>query len=92
MRWVTVAIMMKVMPNPYNQVDLIKRPKAQTIFNDIKKVYLSKYKNTWDQSLIPLEFFAKEFCSRSGQDEGKFIEMFENYFVEEERKLHEKSQ
>ena len=90
MRWVSVAIMMKVMPNPYNQVELIKRAKAQSIFNDIKDSYLEKYKNTWDESLIPLEFFAKEFCKRTGQNEQKFIQMFEDYFIKKENELHEK--
>lgn len=76
------------MPNPHKQGELIKPGKARVIFNDIKKSYLDQYQSTWNQSLIPLEFFVTEFCKRTGQDMDQVLSVFNEYFDEVQRRLY----
>ena len=89
MYWVSRKVLMLVMPNPYNPLEKIKKSKADVVFTDIQDEYLRRYTNTWNRSLIPLEFFAKEYSKRSGQDELQIIEMFEKYFEQKGRELNE---
>lgn len=89
MRWVSASIMTKVLPNPFKEGELMKEGVARKIFNDIKAAYLLKYQNTWNESIIPLDFFAKEFSKRTGQKPDDIVRVFEDFFEKKERDLYE---
>lgn len=87
MFWISRKILTEVLPNPYNPSEKIKKGKANQVFGDIQKEYLSKYVNTWDTTVVPADFFISEYCNRSGQDREKIAILFERYFEERTKKL-----